>query len=49
MADLIRLFDCRPEQMEFYRDCPIDPDTSSYYCMGGWEEQQVRQGAVATT
>jgi hypothetical protein len=35
----------REEQMEFYRDCPIDPDTSSYYCLGGWEEE-IRQEAL---
>jgi hypothetical protein len=28
--------------MEFYRDCPIDPDISSYYCLGSWEEE-IRQ------
>jgi hypothetical protein len=34
--------------MEFYRDCPIDPDTSSYYCLGGWEEE-IRQEALTLT
>ncbi len=38
----------REEQMEFYRDCPIDPDTSSYYCLGGWEEE-IRQAALSLT
>jgi hypothetical protein len=38
----------REEQMEFYRDCPIDPDTSSYYCLGGWEEE-IRQEALTLT
>jgi hypothetical protein len=34
--------------MEFYRDCPIDPDTSSYYCLGGWEEE-IRKEALTLT
>ncbi|XP_023333381.1 uncharacterized protein LOC111705149 isoform X2 [Eurytemora carolleeae] len=33
-------FSCpRIEQIEFYRDCPSDPDTSSYFCLGSWKEE----------
>ena len=33
------IFFNRQEQMEFLRDCPTDPNTSSYFCLGFWEEE----------
>ena len=39
----------RSEQIEFYRDCPDDPNTSSYYCLGAWQEKSRKAVAQIST